>query len=144
MARYKSAALSAAPLSAAGSENHCCPPTAVQVVFNFPPVVGYPGLAELMGRSVQTLQSDRCRNPESVPPASTPPGCRTPLWVVGDVITWVRQHQTKIRELKSSASVPGRGASTKAERLAAMEAGLSVRQWRAAHTKMESCHVRKG
>jgi hypothetical protein len=85
MARYKTAA----PTSATGGENHCCPPVAVQVVFNFPPVVGYPGLANLMGRSVQTLQSDRCRNPESVPPACSPHGSRTPLWVVSDVIAWI-------------------------------------------------------
>lgn len=133
---FKFAALSAAaPSAASGGEDRYYYPPAVQVVFNFPPVVGYQGLAELMGRSVQTLQSDRCRNPDSVPPASTPPGSRTPLWVVSDVIAWIQQHKARVGVLKPHTRVSGRGASTKAERLAAREAGLSVREWRATRDK---------
>lgn len=127
----KSAALRAAVCSAIGGGDHYSPPPVVQVVFNFPPVVGYRGLAELMGRSVQTLQADRCRNPDSVPPASTPPGCRTPLWVVSDVIAYVQEHKARDGARKAHKRVSGRGASTKAERIAAQEVGLTVRDWRA-------------
>lgn len=110
------------------------PISAVQVVINFPPVVGYAGLSQLLGRSEKTLQADRCRNPASVPPAATPPGSRTPLWIVAEVIAWLQQHKEKKNGgggVCVQRRKPGPGASTKAERLAAKAAGLSVKEWRA-------------
>lgn len=136
----KHTTLSASLRCANAGDEHYSPTPVVQLLFNFPPVVGYQGLAQLMGRSVQSLQADRCRNPESVPPASTPPGCRTPLWVVTDVIAYIQQHKARGGARKAHKRVPGRGASTKAERLAATQAGLSVREWRAAQAKKEGGH----
>lgn len=60
------------------------------VVLYFPPVVGYAGLAELLSKSVATLQVDRSRG-ASLPPACTPPGTRQPLWLTSDVIAWLQQ-----------------------------------------------------
>lgn len=137
---FKSAVLPAALSSINGGEGHYQAPPVVQVVLNFPPVVGYEGLAQLMDRSVQTLQADRCRNPDSVPPASMLPRCRKPLWIVSEVVEFVRQHKARIDVPKAQKRVSGRGASTKAERLAAMQAGLSVREWRAAHGKNGGGH----
>lgn len=127
----KHTALSASLRCANGGDEHYTPAPVVQLVLNYPPVVGYQGLAELMGRSVQTLQADRCRNPGSVPPASTPPGCRQPLWLVSDIVEFVQQHKKRFAVRKAHKRVSGRGASTKVERIAAQEAGLTVRDWRA-------------
>lgn len=133
---FKSTALSAALSSEnGGGGDHYYPSPVVQVVFNYPPVVGYQGLAQLMGRSVQTLQADRCRNPDSVPPASIPPGCRTPLWLVSDILAYIQHHKARVGVRTTHKRTSGRGASTKAERLAAAEAGLSVREWRATRDK---------
>lgn len=133
---FESTALSAALLASDKSKNPNQQPV-VQVVLNFPPIVSYDGLSLLMGRTVQTLQADRCRNPESVPPASTPPGSRIPLWDVGQILLWLQQHRGRARERKTPKRVLGRGASTKVERLAAQEAGLTVRDWRAMQIKGE-------
>lgn len=103
----------------------------------FPLIVSYEGLSQLLHRSVGTLQTDACRRPGSLPPACTLPGSRTPLWVVEDVIAWVRAHRdnpdtSRLSPVKRRA---GPGASTKAERLAAQAAGLSVKEWRAIQVK---------
>lgn len=60
---------------------------------DFPPVFGYGLLSLLLGRTVGTLQADRCRRPESLPPACTPPHTRQPLWLLVDVLDWLAQHR---------------------------------------------------
>lgn len=60
---------------------------------NFPPVLGYALLSVLLSRSVGTLQADRCRKPESLPPACTPPHTRQPLWLLSDVLDWLAEHR---------------------------------------------------
>ena len=59
----------------------------------FPPVIGYVLLSVLLSRTVGTLQADRCRKPESLPPACTPPGTRQPLWRLDDVLAWLEEHR---------------------------------------------------
>ena len=59
----------------------------------YPPVLGYAQLSILLGRTVGTLQADRCRKPESLPPACTPPGTRQPLWLLSDVLAWLAEHR---------------------------------------------------
>ena len=59
----------------------------------FPPVFGYVLLSVLLSRTVGTLQADRCRKPESLPPACTPPGTRQPLWRLDDVLAWLEEHR---------------------------------------------------
>lgn len=136
LVRHQPTDLSASTLdiiaAASGSAVQQASASAVQIVLNFPPVVGYDGLSRLLGRTVQTLQADRCRNPASVPPASTPPGSRTPLWVVAEVIAWLQQHrESGARQATSKRRKAGPGAPTKAEKIAASEVGLSVKEWRA-------------
>lgn len=59
----------------------------------FPPVFGYVLLSVLLNRTIGTLQADRCRKPESLPPACTPPGTRQPLWRLDDVLAWLEEHR---------------------------------------------------
>lgn len=49
----ESTALRAALCYGNRGEEHCCPPPVIQLVLNFPPMVGYRGLAELKGFSVR-------------------------------------------------------------------------------------------
>lgn len=57
-----------------------------------PQVVDLHGLAALLHRTPGTITSDRLRRPSSVPPAYLPPGSNRPLWIVEDVLRWLRQH----------------------------------------------------
>ena len=68
----------------------------------WPPVIGYAELSVLLGRTVGTLQADRIRRPESLPPASTPPGSRTPRWITADVLDWLRHY----REQRTQPAAP--------------------------------------
>lgn len=82
---------------------------------NFPPSFSYDGLSVLLNRSPASLQADRCRKPHSLPPACQPPGCKSPVWLLADVLAWLAQHR------EAQALVPvskKRGAPTKAERVA--------------------------
>lgn len=56
------------------------------------PVIGIDGLARLLYRDRATLLADRCRAPDRVPPAYRVPGTRQPLWLVEDVLRWLREH----------------------------------------------------
>lgn len=53
----------------------------------------YAELADLLQKSESTLRADRVRRPESVPPACVPPGSSRPIWIVEDVLSWLRQHR---------------------------------------------------
>lgn len=93
--------------------------------FNFPPVVGFEGLSVLIKRAVSTIQADRCRKPNTVPPACTPPGSKNPLWITADVIQWLRQFQETRKPAETPAAVAPstqpkrrRGRPAKAEALA--------------------------
>ena len=48
------------------------------ITVDFPPIFGYDRLATLLGRTVASLQADRCRKPLTLPPACTPPGTKSP------------------------------------------------------------------
>ena len=80
----------------------------------FPPVFGYNHLSLLLGRTVATLQADRCRNPDSVPPACTPPGTKSPRWLLSVVLDWLAQYQQQPKTPKA----PRVGRPTKAEEVA--------------------------
>lgn len=83
-------------------------------VINFPPVFGYDGLSQLLGRSRETLQADRCRKPHTLPPCCSPPDTKQPLWLLEDVIAWLEQY----REPAAVSSPAKRGRPTKAEQVA--------------------------
>lgn len=82
----------------------------------WPPVIGYEHLAELLGRTIGTLQADRCRKPGSLPPACTPPGTRQPRWLLVDVLAWLAEH----REAPAK-NPPGRPPKAKRRRANAQE-----------------------
>lgn len=95
-------------------------PPVIQV--DFPPVFSYEHLSRLLGRSVLSLQQDRCRKPHTVPPACTPPGTRQPLWLLTDVLAWLAGHR------QATTPPPPRkpGRPTKAEEVAARRASDKV------------------
>lgn len=82
----------------------------------FPPVVGIDGLSILLSKKPNSITLDRSRKPESLPPACTPPGSQKPLWIVSDVIDWLRQYR---EDSNSEATIKPKkmGAPTKAERI---------------------------
>lgn len=89
-------------------------------VINFPPIFGYDGLSQLLGRSRETLQADRCRKPHTLPPCCSPPDTKQPLWLLEDVITWLEQY----REPAITPTTPRkRGRPTKAEQIAKRKQG---------------------
>ena len=79
-------------------------------VGTFPPILGYALLSALLGRTVGTLQADRCRKPDSLPPACTPPNTRQPLWLLADVLAWLAEHR------EAPAGRPGRPLKTRSAR----------------------------
>ena len=86
----------------------------------WPPVIGYAELSVLLGRTVGTLQADRIRRPESLPPASTPPGSRTPRWITADVLDWLRQfRERRVQPVEpvATTSPRRRGRPTKREQI---------------------------
>lgn len=87
---------------------------------SFPPVFGYDLLSVLLGRSVSSLQADKCRKPWSLPPSCTPPGVKSPLWLLDDVIGWLQQHRAP--QAAPPAKKRKRGRPTKAEQVARQKA----------------------
>lgn len=60
---------------------------------NFPPSFGFEGLSVLIGKDIATIQADRCRAPHKLPPACTPPGTKSPRWLLTDVLSWLASHR---------------------------------------------------
>lgn len=60
---------------------------------DFPPAFGYDHLSILLGRTVASLQRDRYRKPNTLPPACTPPGTKIPRWLLADVLAWLALHR---------------------------------------------------
>jgi hypothetical protein len=56
------------------------------------PVLNLDGLAQLLHRDRATIKADRCRAPHRVPPAHKPPGTKEPLWLLDEVLQWLRAH----------------------------------------------------
>jgi len=78
------------------------------------------GLARLLHRSRASILSDRTRAPKRVPPAHVPPGTRQPIWLLDEVLDWLRSSPSR-RQASQTPRRPGR--PTKAEE----------RAWRARH-----------
>lgn len=113
----------------------------LQPTSTYPPVIGLDELSKLLRKSRSSILSDRTRARHRLPPACTPPDSKTLLWITEDAIAWLRQHQEQVVEPPApspsdssppelSISTPRRGAPSKEERLAAMAAGLTVREFR--------------
>jgi hypothetical protein len=79
----------------------------------FPPTIGptlnVDALAQLLYRDRATILADRCRAPERVPPAHKPLGTKEPLWLLDEVLAWVRAHPDSRADTKPAARrSPGR------------------------------------
>lgn len=74
-------------------------------------------LSRVLRKSASSILADRARAPHRLPPACTPPGTRQPLWILGDVLAWLRQHQEPAAPAPSPAAQAPRkrGRPTKAE-----------------------------
>lgn len=55
--------------------------------------VGVEELATMLGRAPASIRMARCRSPESLPPAIRIPGQRRLVWLVDDVVEWLRKHR---------------------------------------------------
>lgn len=88
------------------------------------PVLGLNELSHLIKKSPRSILADRSRAPGRLPPDCTPPGTRAPIWLLEDVLAWLRQHRHQPGERQAAATpapAPGarrRGRPTKAEQLA--------------------------
>lgn len=93
----------------------------------FPPVIGVDLLSALLDKAPASVFADRSRAPHKIPPACTPPGAKSPRWILADVIAWLRSHQevpapTLTPAAAEGAPKRGPGAPTKAERVRARRA----------------------
>lgn len=89
-----------------------------------PTTLDIPGLALLLHTTPSALRSRLCRNPETLPPAIRIPGSRRPIWLVDDVVVWLKGHQTiSFAQPIPQPAIPSqekrrKGRPTNAERLA--------------------------
>ncbi len=73
------------------------------------PVLDVDGLAQLLHRDRATILADRCRAPERVPPAHKARGTKEPLWLLDEVLAWLRAHPDSRADAKPAARrSPGR------------------------------------
>lgn len=102
----------------------------------FPPCFGVRGLSALIGKDVATILADRSRAPHRIPPACSPPGTRSPTWLLQDVLAWLAEHREAPAAAPERASAkapvaPRRsGRPTKVEQAEARQLGISVRELR--------------
>lgn len=96
---------------------------------DFPPAFGYDHLSILLGRTVASLQRDRYRKPNTLPPACTPPGTKVPRWLLTDVLAWLAQHREApgSKGRASDNGLPAKvGRPTKSQQVAARRAATRV------------------
>lgn len=84
----------------------------------FSPVIGVFELAELLKKSPAAIFADRSRAPHRLPPDCTPPGTQKPLWLLSDVLDWLRQYRQQAPASPAAPAPRRRGRPTKAEALA--------------------------
>lgn len=53
-------------------------------------------LAIILGRSVQTIRNDMCRNPAAVPPRIIIPGTRLCRWSQENIDIWIRKNSQAV------------------------------------------------
>lgn len=64
-----------------------------EIVGAYPPVLNVLQLAELINKTPQSVLADRSRAPHRLPPSCEPPGTKSPLWILSDVLEWLRNYQ---------------------------------------------------
>ena len=89
-------------------------------------VLGIAELSVLLKKSAPAIIADRSRAPHRVPPSCEPPGSKQPLWILEDVIAWLRTHQRPTTAPTAPAAPPPpprrRGRPTKREQLERQQA----------------------
>lgn len=94
-------------------------------------VLGIAELSVLLKKSAPAIIADRSRAPHRVPPSCEPPGSKQPLWILEDVIAWLRSHQRATAPVTATpAPAPAaelapprrRGRPTKREQLERQQA----------------------
>lgn len=89
-------------------------------VKQFPPVLGVSELSQLLQKTPSSIFADRSRAPHRVPPSCEPPGSRQPLWILEDVLAWLRQFQQPGVRPPEPVAAPAprrRGRPTKREQI---------------------------
>lgn len=95
---------------------------------SFPPLLTIEDLSRLINRKTTTILVDRVRRPETLPPDCTPPSQKSPVWRLSIVLDWFSQYQKAAAAPRQSKTTQanevkrGRGAPTKAQRIAKREA----------------------
>ena len=88
-----------------------------------PRVLGVSELSELLHKTPLTILADRSRAPHRVPPSCEPPGSRQPLWILEDVLQWLRSYQRPATPPPAPAPTPRHvGRPTKVEQVARQRA----------------------
>lgn len=97
-------------------------------------VLGIAELSVLLKKSAPAIIADRSRAPHRVPPSCEPPGSKQPLWILEDVIAWLRSHQ-RATATSSATAAPAveprprrRGRPTKREQLERQQAQATATQ----------------
>lgn len=92
---------------------------------SFPPVINVLQLAELIHKTPQSILADRSRAPHRLPPSCEPPGTKSPLWILEDVLEWLRHYQRPAvpapavaAPVQPADTLRRRGRPTKAEQIA--------------------------
>lgn len=94
----------------------------------FPPVLNALDLGRLLNKNPTAIFADRSRAPWRLPPACTPPGTKSPLWLLDDVLGWLKQHRepAAVQPTPTPTTIHRRrGRPTKAEQLARKEGGAA-------------------
>lgn len=96
-------------------------------------VLGIAELSVLLKKSAPAIIADRSRAPHRVPPSCEPPGSKQPLWILEDVIAWLRSHQRATAPVTATPAAPPppprrRGRPTKREQLERQQAKAAAQQ----------------
>lgn len=89
------------------------------------PVLNLDGLSQLLHRDRATIKADRCRAPERVPPAHKVPGAKEPLWLLDEVLAWLRSHPDFRRAAESNTPRRRLGRPRKSTKPACSGEGVS-------------------
>lgn len=98
------------------------------------PTAGFDGLAELLHVSRSTIVTLHSRARHRLPPACRVPGSREPVWIISDVLAWLRQHpegdsSTDATDVQTPELAPAKrrpGRPTKAQQVAARKAAAAT------------------
>lgn len=97
-----------------------------------PPVIGVAELSQLLRKSPGAIFADRTRAPHLLPPSCEPTGSKQPLWLLEDVLDWLRGFRRPAARAPEPEPMPARhrGRPTKVEQFAREAAANALREMR--------------